>query len=57
MTPHCMDEADREIRRIGRQRHWQRVRWFVGLLSTGFFAIWLLVEIGIWLAARLRGWL
>lgn len=57
MKPHFMDEADLDFRRIERQRHWRRVRWFVGLLLAGFFALWALVEIGIWLAARLRGWL
>lgn len=40
MTPHFMDEADREIRRIGRQRHWHRVRLFFGWLGAVLLAWW-----------------
>ncbi len=51
------DAIERDIRRIGRRRHWQRVRLFFGWLATGLMAWWLIVEVGLWLAGRLRGWL
>ncbi len=57
MRPQFADQIDMEIRRIERRRHWQRVRLFLGWLAAGLMAWWLLVEVGLWLASRLRGWL
>lgn len=52
-----IDEADRDIRRIERQRFWRRLARVLGFVVVGVLAWWAIVEAGIWLARRLRGWL
>ena len=56
--------TDRELRkvwdlerRLEKRAHWRRVRWFLGGLLAGCLAWWGIVEAGVWLGARLRGWL